>query len=222
MEPENASKTICAKVSYADHLGFDIIDEITHHPCIASPSVDEPSSNLARGLDNEQRAEALEQLEYRTRVPQHIVPRAKKDGLEQALLAKHPLSPARALGLEDAAERPLHPARAAGIGVDAKLAQRPDEQRRDDEPLRQPQQRHDGPADARRLGRGQADGRVEDVEDGQAQAVGQPAISAADIEGDGDGQDDGEEEDAAEEDAEWPPHRGGCGRQGRAVPRVSF
>ncbi len=38
--------------------------EITYHPCVAPAAVDKPSRDLACGLDNQQAAESLQELEH--------------------------------------------------------------------------------------------------------------------------------------------------------------
>lgn len=95
----------------------------TYYPGITPPSINEPARDLAGGLDDKKRAEALKQLENRPRVQKHVVPAAQHDRLDHAVLAKYPLGPAGALGLEDAPERPLDPA--GGASIDGELSQRP-------------------------------------------------------------------------------------------------
>lgn len=142
----------------------------TYHPGVASASVDQPPCNLANSLDNQQCAEPFEELEDRACVSQHIIPNAQHYCLHHAVLAKQPLSPACAFRLEDPAESPFYPTGAPRI--DGKLSQRPNEQRRDNNPLCQAEEGSHGPAHARLFGGYEADGRVEEVEDGERQAVG--------------------------------------------------
>lgn len=118
---------------------------------------------MAGSLNDKQGAESLEQLEDGARVTQEVVPDAEGDGLDDAILAKEPLAPGGRLCLEDAAEGALDPVGAAG--VDGKLSQRPNKQRRDDNPLRQAEQVGDGPPEARLFGDGDADARVGKVVD---------------------------------------------------------
>lgn len=167
-------------------------------------------------MNDQQRTEAFEKLEDGTRVTQHAVPGTESDRLDEATLSKDVFVPGSSgLGsLKDAAEGSLDPARAPS--VDGELAEGPDEQRGDDDPLRHAQEGADGPSQARLVGQGDADARVEEVVDEEAQAVGEAGVATTDIEGDGDGEDDGKEEDGAKEDAESPQH--GCGRVPSAWP----
>ena len=91
--------------------------------------------------------------------------------------------------------------------IDGKLAESPDEQGRNNNPLREAQQRRDPPPQRGTPRRRQGlDGRVDKVVCEEGEAVGQAAVSAADIKGDWYGEDDGEQEDDAEEAAEEPQH----------------
>lgn len=99
--------------------------QTTYQPGITSALVDQPSGELSSGLNDQKRAEPFEKLEHRSRVSQKVIPPAEHDSLNQAILAKRPLSPAGALGIQQIAQCALNPA--AVVRVDGKLAQRPDQ-----------------------------------------------------------------------------------------------
>lgn len=172
----------------------------THHPGVTSSSIDEPPRDLAGSLDDEQGAEALEQLEDGAGVSQQAIPTAQHDRLQHAVLAKEPLGPASAPGLEDAAHGPLDPVR--GAGVDGKLTERPYQHGGYGDPLQQAKGEENRVSYTRLVGGYDLDGGVEEVEDEEREAVGQPAVTTTDIEGDGDGEYDADEKDRTEEHAE--------------------
>lgn len=155
----------------------------THHPGVTPPAVDEPPRNLAGGLDNQQAAETLEQLEDGARVAQHIIPCAQRDRLHKALLPKEPVLPRLMVRRRNMRESPRHPSRAPR--VDREAAQRPDQQRRDNEPLRQADKAGKEPSYPRLLGCQELADAVEKVEEEEGERVGQAGIATPYVEGDG-------------------------------------
>src|ERR1700710_2004839 len=103
IEADKTSSPIC-KCSATNQHG----QEETYHPSITTPSVHEPTCDLACSLYNQQAAEALGQLEERRGVSQHLVPGANRQHLEQAPGAKYPLLHTRVLRSLPV-ERPRHP-----------------------------------------------------------------------------------------------------------------
>lgn len=168
----------------------------THHPGVTASTVHQPAGNLTSGLNDEQGAEAFEQLEDGARVAKDVVPDTEGDSLNEAILAEKVFRPGRRLGLEDATEGAFDPARVASIN--GKLAEGPDEQRGDHHPLGKAEKGMDGPAKARLFGNGDADARVGKVVDKEGQAVGEARVTATDIKGDWYREDNAEKKDGAE------------------------
>ena len=83
----------------------------------------------------------------------------------------------------DVGEGTRHPIRASRI--DRETAERPYQQRRDNDPLRQADQACEEPAHPRLFGRQELAGAVQEVEEEERERVGQAGIAAPDIEGDG-------------------------------------
>ena len=126
---EDEEDDLQPKVSH----GLDFKAGCTHHPCVTPPAVDEPPCDLASGLDDQQAAEPLEQLEDGARIAQRIVPRPQGYRLDEPLLTKEPLLPGLVVGRGDLREGARHPAGAPR--VDREAVEGPDQQRGDDDPL---------------------------------------------------------------------------------------
>lgn len=118
----------------------------TYYPGVATPPVDEPPCDLPSGLDDQQAAEALEQLEDGARVAQAVVPPSEGEVLQHAALAEEPLVPAVGVfgGGPDVTEGPGDPVR--GASIDGETAERPDEEARKDDPLEGAEDIGQGPA----------------------------------------------------------------------------
>lgn len=185
--------------------------DMAYHPSIASTPIDEPSTDLAGGLDDQETAEALAELKDRDGPAQELVPRAQRDRLHEAVTAKQPFAHAL-LDRSLAAKGALDPA-AGAVGVDGIAVQVPDEQGRHQDPLHEPEQLDEEPSEARsRRGRDAQD-RVDRVEGRQRQREGQPARAAADIEGQRDQHDREQEKGKGRQHAKQPHPRGRCARR---------
>lgn len=164
----------------------------TYHPRITASSINKPPRNLTSGLDHQQAAKPFCELEERRRIRQHLIPSANRQDIIEPSGPKDPLRHTRLLGpLPPKSLRQPIPTR---IRVDRKAIQAPYQQRRNNNPLRNPHDLHQRIPKPRLLGRHDPQRRVRKVEAEQRQRVRQPAVPPADIKGDGDGQDDGEQE----------------------------
>lgn len=102
-------------------------------------------------------------------------------------------------------QSPLHPV--GSSSVDGEAAEGPDQESGNDNPLREAKNDGYSPANARLCGGDDGDGRVDKVEGGEGETVGQSTIPTADIKGDGYGEDYAQQEDGTGDDSEEPPHR---------------
>lgn len=122
-----------------------------YHPTVTTLAIDDPSGDLACGLDDQQAAEALCNLEGRGAISQRLVPGAYRGILQQALAAKDPVVhtlKVGSLGVKGA----LYPARVVGR-VDGEFVEAPYEQCGYCQPLRPSHEFTQEPSEARRVGR---------------------------------------------------------------------
>lgn len=103
------------------------------HPAVSLLPIDQPSSDLAQRLNQQQAAETLADLEDGRAVSQQFIPAADGDGLQQAIGAKDPLPQALVLG-SLATKGALDPSRSI-VRVDGKLVQAPDQKDANHQPL---------------------------------------------------------------------------------------
>ena len=99
------------------------VPRASYHPTVTPLPVYDPSGDLACGLNNQQTAEALRDLEHRCAVSQRLVPGAYRGTLQQSLTAKDPVLHARVVG-SLAAKRPPHPAFIVGR-IDGEFVEAP-------------------------------------------------------------------------------------------------
>lgn len=112
---------------------------VTYHPHITPPAIHKISRDLARNLDDQQAAEALEELKDGTRVAEQTIPTTQGKGLYQALLTPKIFTPrARLVPCGDRGEGALNPA--GVLRVDREAIQGPYQECGDDDPLGQADQ----------------------------------------------------------------------------------
>ena len=181
-----------------------------YHPTIAPRrAIHHPPCDLPRGLDHEQGTEALAQLKHGRGPSQCLIPRAQRHALDQPARAQKPPAPRRIRRRLRVAPSPRRPAGdARTLGLRAEAAHRPQQQGRNNEPLRQRDDAHQQAAETRIVGRGDAEDGVEEVKGREGQRVREPAGAAADVERKRDGEDDGGEKDDGAGDAREPHRRG--------------
>lgn len=167
-------------------------EESSYHPAVTAFLVHHPFGNLACGLDDQKTAEALGDLEDGRAVSQCLVPGAYRRTLQQSLTAKDPFLHCREVG-SLAAKSALDPAR-VGVGIDGELVEAPDQEGGYGQPLRPSYYITQEPSEARRVWRGQAQYRVNEVVGAEGEGEGEATGTAANVECEGYGEDDGAEE----------------------------
>jgi len=171
---------------------FQAQREKSYHPAVTTFLVYNPFGNLACGLNDQKTAEALGDLEDGCAVSQSLVPGPYRCTLQQSLTPKDPFLNALEVG-SLAAKGAFDPAR-IGVGIDGELVEAPDQEGGYGQPLRPSYYITQKPSEARRVWRGQAQYRVDEVVGAEGEGEGEATGAAANVEGEGYGEDDGAEE----------------------------
>ncbi len=122
-----------------------------YHPAVTPFSVDNPSGDLACGLDDQKTTEALGDLEDGCAVSQCLVPGADRGTLQQSLTSKNPVLYRLEVG-SLAAQSALNPAR-VGVSIDGELVEAPYQEGGYGQPLRPTYYITQEPSEARRVWR---------------------------------------------------------------------